>query len=72
METTKLTIRVSRDVLEGAKQYARDNQTTYSYAAGGLLLSENRAEGNAPLIQTFTAGQVDSHRCSASRLTINV
>ena len=28
MERTKLTVRVPREVLEGAKRYARDNRTT--------------------------------------------
>ena len=28
MEKTKLTVRIPRDVLEGAKRYARENRTT--------------------------------------------
>jgi Family of unknown function (DUF6364) len=37
MEDTKLTIRVSRDLLEGAKQYARENRTTLTRLVSAYL-----------------------------------
>jgi hypothetical protein len=57
METTKLTIRVSRNVLEGAKQYARENQTTLTRLVSEYLrrlTDEADPLANAPIVQRLS------------------
>jgi len=57
METTKLTIRVSRNVLEGAKQYARENQTTLTRLVSEYLrrlTDETDPLANAPIVQRLS------------------
>ena len=57
METTKLTIRVSRNVLEGAKQYARENQTTLTRLVSEYLrrlTAETDPLVNAPIVQRLS------------------
>ena len=57
METTKLTIRISRNVLEGAKQYARKNQTTLTRLVSEYLrrlTDETDPLANAPIVQRLS------------------
>ncbi len=57
METTKLTIRVSRNVLEGAKQYARENQTTLTRLVSEYLrrlTDETDPLVDAPIVQRLS------------------
>jgi hypothetical protein len=57
METTKLTIRVSRDVLEGAKRYARTNQTTLTRLVSEYLrrlTAETDPLADAPIVQRLS------------------
>ena len=57
METTKLTIRVSRDVLEGAQRYAHENQTTLTRLVSEYLrrlTAENDPLANAPIVQRLS------------------
>ena len=57
METTKLTIRVPRDVLEGAKRYAHDNQTTLTRLVSEYLrrlTAESDPLANAPIVQQLS------------------
>jgi hypothetical protein len=57
METTKLTIRVSRTVLEGAKRYARENQTTLTRLVSEYLrrlTAETDPLANAPIVQRLS------------------
>ena len=54
MEQTKLTIRLPRDLLEGAKQYARKHDTSLTrlvaeYLRG--LSTQDDALGTAPTVQ---------------------
>ena len=57
METTKLTIRISRDVLEGAKRYAQENQTTLTRLVSEYLrrlTAENDPLADAPIVQRLS------------------
>ena len=57
METTKLTIRVSRDVLEEAKRYAHENQTTLTRLVSEYLRRltvESGPLANAPIVQRLS------------------
>ncbi len=57
MEKTKLTIRVPRDVLEGAKRYARENRTTLTRLVSEYLRQltvENDPLANAPIVQRLS------------------
>lgn len=57
MESTKLTIRVPRHVLEGAKRYARDNQTTLTRLVSEYLRRltiETDPLANAPIVQRLS------------------
>jgi len=53
IETTKLTIRVSRTVFDGAKQYARENQTTLTRLVSEYLrqlTAETDPLAKAPIV----------------------
>jgi hypothetical protein len=57
METTKLTVRVPRNVLEGAKQYARENQTTLTRLVSEYLrrlTDETDPLAHAPIVQRLS------------------
>jgi len=57
METTKLTIRVPRNVLEGAKRYAHENQTTLTRLVSEYLrqlTDETDPLANAPIVQRLS------------------
>jgi hypothetical protein len=57
METTKLTIRVSREVLDGAKRYAHENQTTLTRLVSEYLrrlTAETDPLANAPIVQRLS------------------
>ena len=57
MEKTKLTIRIPRDVLEGAKRYASDNRTSLTRLVSEYLRRltiENDPIPNAPTVQRLT------------------
>ena len=57
MENTKLTVRVPQDVLEEAKRYARENQTTLTRLISEYLRQlspENDPLANAPIVQRLS------------------
>ena len=57
MESTKLTVRVPRNVLEEAKRYARENQTTLTRLISEYLRQlnpENDPLANAPIVQRLS------------------
>lgn len=57
MENTKLTIRVPRDVLERAKQYAHDHQTSVTRLVSEYLRQlpvENDPLAEAPIVQRLS------------------
>ena len=57
MEKTKLTIRVTRDLLEGAKSYAIENNTTLTRLVSEYLRRltvEKDALSNAPTVQRLS------------------
>ena len=57
MESTKLTVRVPRDVLEEAKRYARENQTTLTRLISEYLRQldvENDPLANAPIVRRLS------------------
>ena len=57
MEKTKLTIRVRRDWLEGAKRYARDNNTTLTRLVSEYLhrlTAERDPLSDAPTVQRLS------------------
>ena len=57
MESTKLTVRVPQDVLEEAKRYARENQTTLTRLISEYLRQlspENDPLANAPIVQRLS------------------
>lgn len=57
MEDTKLTIRVSRHLLEGAKRYARENRTTLTRLVSAYL-RQLTAQGDpladAPIVRRLS------------------
>jgi hypothetical protein len=56
MEETKLTIRVRRDWIEGAKQYARQNNTTLTRLVSEYLRRlSNQSDflADAPIVQSL-------------------
>ena len=57
MEKTKLTVRIPRDVLEGAKRYARENRTTLTRLISEYLrqlTAQNDPLANAPIVQRLS------------------
>lgn len=57
MEKTKMIIRVPRDLLEGAKRYARENNTTLTRLVSEYLrrlASERDVLSNAPIVQRLS------------------
>jgi hypothetical protein len=57
MEKTKLTVRVRRDWLEGAKRYARDNNTTLTRLVSEYLhrlTAEKDPLSDAPIVQRLS------------------
>jgi hypothetical protein len=57
MEKTKLTVRIPRDVLEGAKRYARENRTTLTRLVSEYLrqlTAQNDPLANAPIVQRLS------------------
>ena len=57
MEKTKLTIRVPRDLLEGAKRYASENNTTLTRLVSEYLRRltiEKDPLSNAPIVQRLS------------------
>jgi Family of unknown function (DUF6364) len=56
-EDTKLTIRVSRDLLEGARQYARENRTTLTRLVSAYLLqlaAQRDPLADAPIVRRLS------------------
>ncbi len=56
MQETKLTIRVSRDLLENAKRYARENHTTLTNLIETYFQRLPAAEilENAPIVRSLS------------------
>ena len=57
MTTTKLTVRVSKDLLEGAKRYASEHETTLTRLISAYLrqLAEQDAfEPEAPIVRRLS------------------
>lgn len=57
MEETKLTIRVRRDLLEGAKRYARENGTTLTRLVSEYLRqlsTQSDPLAHAPVVQRLS------------------
>jgi hypothetical protein len=57
MEKTKLTIRVSRDLIEGAKRYASENDTTLTRLISEYLrqlATQSDPLANAPIVQRLS------------------
>lgn len=57
MEKTKLTVRVPRDVLEGAKHYARENRTTLTRLISEYLrrlTAQSDPLADAPIVQRLS------------------
>ena len=57
MERTKLTIRVPRDLLEGAKRYASEHNTTMTRLVSEYLrrlTTQDDMLANAPIVQRLS------------------
>ena len=57
MEKTKLTVRVPRNVLEGAKRYARENRTTLTRLVSEYLrrlTAQSDPLADAPIVQRLS------------------
>ena len=57
MERTKLTIRVDRDLLEQAKRYARENDTSLTRLVStylGRIVSRNDSLTEAPTVRRLS------------------
>jgi len=56
MQETKLTVRVSRDLLENAKRYARKNHTTLTDLIEAYLqrLPVDESLENAPIVRSLS------------------
>lgn len=57
MEKTKVTIRVPRDLLEGAKRYAKENNTTLTRLVSEYLrrvTTEQDPLPDAPIVQRLS------------------
>ena len=57
MEMTKLTVRVSKDILERAKHYARENHTTLSRLVSEYLrqlTAPNDPLADAPIVRRLS------------------
>lgn len=57
MEKTNLTIRVSRDLIEGAKRYASQNDTTLTRLISEYLrqlTAQSDPLANAPIVQRLS------------------
>jgi hypothetical protein len=61
MQETKLTVRVSRNLLENAKRYASEHNTTLTDLIGAYLekLPAQRALENAPLVRSLSGSVSD-------------
>jgi hypothetical protein len=61
MQETKLTVRVSRNLLENAKRYASEHNTTLTDLIGAYLekLPSQRALENAPLVRNLSGSVSD-------------
>jgi hypothetical protein len=69
MQETKLTVRVPRNLLENAKRYASENNTTLTDLIGAYLekLPVKKAMENAPLVRNLSGSlsnrvSVDDYR----------
>ena len=70
MERTKLTIRVPRDLLEGAKRYASEHNTTMTRLVSEYLRrlsTQENALADAPIVQRLSGtlsqrASVDDYR----------
>jgi hypothetical protein len=70
MERTKLTIRVPRDLLEGAKRYASEHNTTMTRLVSEYLrrlTTQDDAIADAPIVQRLSGtlpqqASVDDYR----------
>lgn len=62
MQETKLTVRVPRDLLENAKRYASENNTTLTELIGAYLekLPGKGTLENAPLVRNLS-GSLSEH-----------
>jgi hypothetical protein len=62
MQKTKLTVRVARNLLENAKRYASENNTTLTDLIGAYLekLPVKQAMENAPLVRNLS-GSISGH-----------
>jgi hypothetical protein len=57
METTKMTVRVPKDLLERAKQYAREHDTTLTRLVTvylGRITTESDPIANAPIVKRLS------------------
>lgn len=57
METKKMTVRVPRDLLEQAKQYARENDTTLTRLITvylGQIAAEQEPLADAPIVRRLS------------------
>jgi len=57
MEDTRLTIRISRDLLEGAKEYARENRTTVTRLVSAYLrqlAAKSDPLADAPIVRRLS------------------
>jgi hypothetical protein len=61
MQETKLTVRVARNLLENAKRYASENNTTLTDLIGAYLekLPVKQAMENAPLVRNLSGSVSD-------------
>ena len=61
MQETKLTVRVPRKLLENAKRYASENNTTLTDLIGAYLekLPVKQALENAPLVRNLSGSLSD-------------
>jgi hypothetical protein len=70
MGMTKLTVRVSKDIVEGARRYARENHTTLTRLISEYLrqlTTPNDPLANAPIVRRLSGtlsqdvGQIHNH-----------
>ena len=73
MQETKLTVRVPRKLLENAKRYASENNTTLTDLIGAYLerLPVKQALENAPLVRNLSGSLSDSVSVDDYRAHLN-
>jgi hypothetical protein len=73
MQETKLTVRVPRKLLENAKRYASENNTTLTDLIGAYLekLPVKQALENAPLVRNMSGSLSDSVSVDDYRTHLN-